>query len=266
MDYIGKEITGKQFNEIFKNNTFYKFTNNEEIHYGYQYVDGLNIDTNEFNINRGECSKGGLYFTSEKYIYEWIQGEYVRVVTIPDDARICIYKTKFKSNKIFVEPRIRIYDSDLLSDEQVQMLAVQQNVRAIRYIKEPSDQVQMLAVQHNGYAIKYIKEPSDQVQMLAVQQNGCSIRYIKEPSNQVQMLAVQHNGYAIQYIKEPSDQVQMLAVQQNGCAIRYIKKPSDQVQMLAVQKNGNAIQYIKDPSDQVQKLSQKNNTIRLFYF
>ena len=24
MNYIGKEITGKQFNEIFKNNTFYK--------------------------------------------------------------------------------------------------------------------------------------------------------------------------------------------------------------------------------------------------
>ena len=69
MDYIGKEITGKQFNEIFKNNTFYKFTNNKEIHYGYQYVDGLNIDTNEFNIEGGECSKGGLYFTYKKIFH-----------------------------------------------------------------------------------------------------------------------------------------------------------------------------------------------------
>ena len=138
MDHIGEEITGKQFNEILKNDTLYKFTNIEENHNGYQYVDGLNIDTNEFDINRGECSKGGLYFTSEKYIYQWMYGyEYVRIVTIPDDARVCIYKTKFKSDKIFVEPRIRIYDSDLLSNEEVQKLAVKQNGHAIKYIKKP---------------------------------------------------------------------------------------------------------------------------------
>ena len=186
MDYIEKEITGKQFNEIFKNDTFYKFTNNEENHYGYQYIDGLNIDTNEFDINRGDCSKGGLYFTSEKYIIEWINGnKYVRIVTIPDDARVYIYKTKFKSNKIFVEPRIKIYDSNLLSDEQVQILAVKQNSNLIQYIKEPSDQVQKLAVKNNGYNIEGIKKPSVEVQMLAVQQNGYSIEYIKDRYNKL---------------------------------------------------------------------------------
>ena len=213
MDYIGKEITGKQFNEIFKNNTFYKFTNDEEIHYGYQYVDGLNIDTNEFDIKGGECCKGGLYFTSEKYIYEWIdEYQYVRVVTIPDDARVCIYKNKFKSNKIFVEPRIKICDSYLLSNEELQKLAVQQNGHAIHYIKDPSEEVQKLAVQQNGGAICYIKEPSEEVQKLAVQKNWGAIQYIKDPSDQVQKLAVQQNWGAIKYIKEPSVQIQMLAV------------------------------------------------------
>jgi len=58
MDYIGKEITGKEFNEMFKNTPMYKFTNSEEIHFGYQYTDGLNIDPNEFDISgnvKGMC-------------------------------------------------------------------------------------------------------------------------------------------------------------------------------------------------------------------
>ena len=263
MDYIGKEITGKQFNEIFKNTTFYKFTNIKENHFGYQYVDGLNIDINEFDINGGECSKGGLYFTSEKYINQWmIFNEYVRIVTIPDDARVCIYNTKFKSNKIFVKPKIRIYDSDLLSDDQVQKLAVQHNCNLIEYIKEPSDQVQKLAVQQNSYVIGYIKEPSDQVQKLAVQTNGCAIKYIKEPCEEIQMLAVQQNGCAIKYIKDPSNQIQKLAAQQNGCAIEYIKDPSDEVQKLA-QKEFYAIEHIT-PSDYFKMLAVQEDRLHIY--
>ena len=118
---IGTEITGKQFNEIVKD-TLYKFTNKSEIHYGYQYVDGLNTDPIEFNISNGECSAGGLYFTSFKYVQTWVNlNTYVREVTIPDDARICMYEKKFKANKIVVGPRIEIVDSDLFIGLQLVM-------------------------------------------------------------------------------------------------------------------------------------------------
>jgi hypothetical protein len=232
MNYIKIEVSGKKFNEIFRGITMYKFTNLEENHNGYQYIDGLNIDPNEFDTSQGECSKGGLYFTSVEYAAEWIlDNEYVRNVTIPDDARICIYKTKFKADKIIVGLRTRICDSGILASEEVQRLAVQ---RA-------------------GSSIKHIKDPSEEIQMLAVKKYDCYIEYISKPTEEVQKLAVQQNGHAIRFIKDPSEEVQKLAVQQKGDAIQYIVEPSEEVQRLAVQQNGNAIQYIVEPSEEVQK-------------
>jgi hypothetical protein len=207
---IGKEITGKEFNEIFHGTPLYKFTNLQEIHYGYQYVDGLNVDPNEFDITQGECSKGGLYFTSIKHIYLWVCGnKYVRNVTIPDDARICCYETKFKANKIIVGTRIRINDSDILASEEIQKLAVQQNGCVIQYIDNPSKKIQRLAMRQNGCAIQYINGPSKKIQKLAVQQNGCAIQYIDEPSEEIQMLAVQQDESAIEYIRHPCAELQI---------------------------------------------------------
>jgi hypothetical protein len=243
---IGKEVLGKEFNEIFHGTPLYKFTNSKEIHFGYQYVDGLNVDPNEFDISQGECSKGGLYFTSSKYICKWISNnEYVRNVTIPDNARICIYETKFKADKIIVGPRTRICDSDLFANKEVHKLVVQRNGCDIRFIKDPSEEVQRLAVQQNGDAIEFIESPSEEVQRLAVQQNGYAIKHIMEPSKEIQMLAVQRNSYAIQYIKDPNEEVQRLVVQQNDYAIAYIKNPSKEIQMLIVQQNCHTIKYIK---------------------
>jgi len=60
-----KIITGKEFNEQYKNYEFYKLLNENLIHFGYKYVDGLNIDINKFNPTN-ECMKGGLYFTEKR--------------------------------------------------------------------------------------------------------------------------------------------------------------------------------------------------------
>ena len=49
------------------NNSFWKITNEEENHHGFQYQDGLNVDTQEFQES-GTCVKGGLYFTDSENI------------------------------------------------------------------------------------------------------------------------------------------------------------------------------------------------------
>lgn len=46
---VGFVLSGEEFNEIYKDNTFYKFLNNNFCHRGYQYCIGLNIDTVPFN-------------------------------------------------------------------------------------------------------------------------------------------------------------------------------------------------------------------------
>lgn len=43
---------------------YFKITTKEENHYGFQYVNGLNILKEPFNDNPNEsCCAGGLYFT-----------------------------------------------------------------------------------------------------------------------------------------------------------------------------------------------------------
>ena len=41
-------LTGSEFNRLYGHLEFYKFTNKEEIHNGFQFRDGLNVDTVPF--------------------------------------------------------------------------------------------------------------------------------------------------------------------------------------------------------------------------
>lgn len=58
---IGKEYTGKEFNSLTKDKNFVKLTTQNEIHNGFQYKTGLNVDHIPFRPY-GECCEGGLYF------------------------------------------------------------------------------------------------------------------------------------------------------------------------------------------------------------
>ncbi len=54
-------------------NTYYKITNENENHNGYQYIDGLNILNEQFNDDMNDsCGKGGLYFTNDENIIDFL--------------------------------------------------------------------------------------------------------------------------------------------------------------------------------------------------
>lgn len=138
---IGTEISGKEFNETYPDIELIKLTNAEENHNGFQFKDGLNIDTIDF-YPKQECSPGGIYFIEKQFAYRWtyyttnthytiIEEEnimvYMRKVTIPDDARIYIEIDKFKADKIILGSRTEI-------SKDVYMKAVSHYCEAIRYI------------------------------------------------------------------------------------------------------------------------------------
>ena len=78
------------FNEKYKNYEFYKLLNKDLTHYGYTYKDGLNMDVNEFNP-KGECSKGGLYFTEKNKISMWMDSySFITKCVIPNDAKVYV--------------------------------------------------------------------------------------------------------------------------------------------------------------------------------
>jgi ankyrin repeat protein len=65
------------------NKLFFKITNTEENHNGFQYVDGLNILDKEFE-EEGSCVPGGLYFTDVEHIFEFLDyGIHLREIILP---------------------------------------------------------------------------------------------------------------------------------------------------------------------------------------
>jgi len=70
--------------------TYYKVTNKNECHHGYQYKDGLNILEEKFNDDStASCCAGGFYFTDYEHLPIFFEyGIWIREVTIPEDAKV----------------------------------------------------------------------------------------------------------------------------------------------------------------------------------
>src|SRR5579875_3340782 len=94
---------------------YFKITNEEEIHHGFQYVDGLNILTEEFQ-EEGSCVQGGFYFTDIKNILKFLDyGIYLREVTLPTDDPdfkmvLDPQGDKWRANKIILGKRYLLSD------------------------------------------------------------------------------------------------------------------------------------------------------------
>ena len=95
--------------------TFYKITNAEENHFGFQYRDGLNILIDKFDDDpTHHCCKGGFYFTDIEYIFAYMSyGIYVREVMLPmenPDFRIVDDAYKYRANMLVFGKRYNLDD------------------------------------------------------------------------------------------------------------------------------------------------------------
>ena len=61
-------ILGEKFNNAYPDTIFIKLTNEAEIHNGFKFQNGLNIDHVPFDPS-GSCKRGGIYydFISNRY-------------------------------------------------------------------------------------------------------------------------------------------------------------------------------------------------------
>lgn len=92
---------------------YFKITNTKEIHFGFAYKTGLNIDSVPFQSN-GSCCAGGLYFTTIDHIEEFYSfGCHLREVYLPTDHidfRIVVDGNKFRANMIILGARYSLFD------------------------------------------------------------------------------------------------------------------------------------------------------------
>ena len=95
---------------------YFKITNKDEKHNGYQYVDGLNILDKPFE-KYGSCVPGGLYFTDIQHIFEFLNyGVHLREVSLPTDDKdfemVVDEKNKYRANKIILGKRLDLSDAE----------------------------------------------------------------------------------------------------------------------------------------------------------
>jgi ankyrin repeat protein len=88
---------------------YFKIFNESDKHNGFQYVDGLNIDSIPFNDKPYQSYvEGGFYFSDAEYICEFLDyGNYIREVSIPDDAKMVKDPdgNKWRTDKLFLHER-----------------------------------------------------------------------------------------------------------------------------------------------------------------
>lgn len=246
MSLIFTEISGADFNKLYKGTKFYKFLNTTLVHYNFPYNVGLNTDYipfNPFDI----CSQGGLYFCEESkcHLYWTDYGKKVSLVVIPDDARVYIEKDKFKADKFILTEIIDFCD---MCDKFWFNIA-QNDGKALKYIKNLSntltDEIYRIAVQKDGKSLKYVKNQTEEICKLAIQQDSRSLVYVKEQSDEICKLAVSKNGYTLSIVENQTEDICCLAVQQSGMALKYVKNQTKKICDLAVSQNVCASYFVK---------------------
>ena len=98
---------------------YFKITNKDENHNGFQYVNGLNILKDEFIDDPNQsCCKGGLYFTDAANIFKFTNyGIYLREILLPSDNpdfKMVKDKTgyKWRANMIILDKRYDLFNVD----------------------------------------------------------------------------------------------------------------------------------------------------------
>src|SRR3990167_3573208 len=105
-------MSGKEFKDKY-GSEFYKFLSVDNIHHGFKYQIGLNIDNVEFDPT-GECKRGGLYFTNIINIFKLYEyGNKISRIEILDDSQVYIETDKFKTDKFIIKSIVQT-DNEIL--------------------------------------------------------------------------------------------------------------------------------------------------------
>lgn len=198
--YIGQIMTGIEFNAIFKNRKFVKFTCQTEKHNGFQFNTGYNVDTVPFKPD-GECTPGGLYFCDyvnnggEWTAYRNTVCQYYRIVTIPNDHETVVYfeEDKMKANRFILSERKPIWDCE----ELCTMAINYHGMDLVGVITNPTDTLFSVIVQALNSSLAYFE---------IIERNPLFLKCIPEHQRTSQLceFAISSNPVMMQYVKDQS--------------------------------------------------------------
>ena len=107
---------------------YYKILNAEQIHNGYKFIDGLNIDPVKFNDDpRESCVAGGFYFTTKEYVHRYIEyGINIYEIVLPiDNVNFKMIldpsKNKWRANMINIDLTVSLSIFDIKTMEEFEL-------------------------------------------------------------------------------------------------------------------------------------------------
>jgi hypothetical protein len=191
-----KVFTGTSFNKFHADKKFFKVTTKSENHRGLQFKTGLITDFNV--LNSMKYYSAGIHFCSEDDLHKWIlpQGDYVikngtktwvedanpmhwiRPVTIPPDAIVCVIAGVPKTNKIILGNRTEIW-----TDYDLCLKCISRCWQVIKYINQnlQTEQMGWIALRGSWRAIQFIRSDlqTEHMAKYAVKLTWCTVLYIR---------------------------------------------------------------------------------------
>lgn len=255
--------------EVYPNTKFFRLTNKEELHNGFQYKTGLNEDTEPFNPT-SRCSRGGLYFYAEHQVHTYnrhvTNPHYIREVTFDGLNGVQIYDEgdKLKANKFNLGERELFVDALKLikhTPDNVREL-LNLNPQSIKYINDTYyltyENIIACVTNKTIAGLQYV--PTDMrtmsICLSAVLNNGLSLEFVPDEVYTYDMckIACKSNGLALEFVKqnlfndEQLNELYLVAVKNNGLSLKYVDSRllTNEICLVAIRQNGEALQFLTE--------------------
>lgn len=274
--------SGIEFNNSAKNKHFVKLTNKKEQHNGFTFVDGLNIDFNEFNPTN-EWGPGGIYFITVDFIPKFIKYKgasvnqimyYYRMVIIPNDAIVYVFDDKFKTDKIILEERVCLWANNIICNNIIEI-----NPSLLKYVIDPTqnmcnrvtnmdittiiyvpknyqtEKMCLKAIEYDPNLLKGIVNQTQNICNRAISIDITTVIYVRKKyqTEKICLKAVIYDPWLLEIIVNQTQNICNLATKNNINVIRYVQKKyqTNEMKLQAVTYDPWLLRYINKPSDKI---------------
>lgn len=255
-------------------NQFWRICKPDKIHNGYEWHEGVNIDTLPFNPE-GSCQPGGLYFTTYKNLLYYVDDKYPLmdywIARVHLDNNEPVYQesmhlTKWKAHQVTLGNMRQIKDlteadrySLIKTDEWGNSLQKYDESRReelwlkvlkayptyIQLIDDPTDLMGLTAVKDDGMILQYVKHQTEEICLTAVSNDGLSLQYVLDQTEKVCLAAIEEDFDALKFVKNQTRTICLYAMNINGCALQHVSVQTKAICLAAIQENLESFRYVK---------------------
>lgn len=274
-------FTGREFNDAHQGRQFcafeYKFTSNKR-----PLKDGLNInpvqDFEKYTFAQlNEGHKCMYFYKLIDYMVGVGQYEFIRLVTIPDDAKVCVYfvndaYTTFVADKMILSKKKYLKtDPDFvefssvvnhcLRTEDINRALVMKNPSYIQNIKNQTEELCKIAIMDSSKNIIHVLTQTLDICMLAVKKDGLMLEHVENKfrTPDVCHQAIKQIPIALQFVSTDRQTKEMCeaAVKSDGKSLYFVDEKFFTSEMceLAVRSNGMALAYISQDIENYNSIS-----------